>query len=303
MSLMNLTGLEIQSSALEGLNIINNNSLSSLVNLESINIVGVFCNIIGNNSLTDLNGLNNINSMGSLTINENISLVNLYGLESLSYVTDYLTIGYNDVLTTLSGLDSLSSIGSSLSIISNDSLNSLEHLSGLTTVGGHHLSIMDNSKLSSLTGIDNIDASTFTNLYIYQNPILSTCEVQSICDYLASPNGVVEIHDNAVGCNSQAEVEEACTVGIPELLSDSQLSTYPNPFTSSTTIEYHLSEPSVIHISFYNLLGEEIQVIQSEHQPPGIHKVTWNPAWLSPGVYYCVMRSERGVSALKMIKQ
>ena len=304
MSLMNLTGLEIQSSALVGLNIINNNSLSSLVNLESINLVEEYCNIIGNNSLTDLNGLNNINSMGSLAINENISLVNLYGLESLSYVTDYLTIGYNDVLTTLSGLDSLSVIGGSLSIGSNDSLYSIEHLSGLTTVGGYQLSIIENSKLSSLTGIDNIDASTVTNLYIYQNPLLSTCEVQSICEYLTSPNGIVDIYDNATGCNSQEEVEEACEwIGIIESSTKQQLSTYPNPFTTSTTIEYELTEPSHIQLTIYNAIGEQVYKTEDRMMPVGKHSFVWTADRLPEGMYYAVIRSEEGVSVVKMIKQ
>jgi len=96
-----------------------------------------------------------------------------------------------------------------------------------------HVTISDNQIIQSLSGIDNITASTIIDLSITGNPVLSSCDVKSICDYLVSPNGEVEIHDNAPGCNSQAEVEEACTVGIPDQRSDSQLSAYPNPFTQS----------------------------------------------------------------------
>ena len=68
-----------------------------------------------------------------------------------------------------------------------------------------------NAILTNLTGVENIDANSISNLSIYNNIILSVCDVQSICDYLASPNGTIEIHDNASGCNSQVEVDSTCT--------------------------------------------------------------------------------------------
>jgi len=121
-----------------------------------------------------------------------------------------------------------------------------------------------------LSGLDNIAPSSIVNLEIRQNPSLSICEVKSICDYLLSPNGTVEIYDNAPGCNSQQEVEDACTVGISEQQSASQLSTYPNPFTTTTTIEYELKEISNIQFTIYNVIGEvvymgEDRMLQGKH--------------------------------------
>ena len=72
------------------------------------------------------------------------------------------------------------------------------------------MGIIDNDALTSLMGLDNIESNSIEDLIIYGNGCLFTCEVQSICDYLASPNGTVNIHDNAIGCNSQQEVEEEC---------------------------------------------------------------------------------------------
>jgi hypothetical protein len=82
-----------------------------------------------------------------------------------------------------------------------------------------------NHALTSLTGLDNIDGGSIIDLIIGDNPYLSTCEVQSICDYLASPNGSIEISGNATGCNSQQEVEAACGVGLDESAVGSQRST------------------------------------------------------------------------------
>jgi hypothetical protein len=81
--------------------------------------------------------------------------------------------------------------------------------------------------LTCLTGLDNIAANSITNLKIRNNSSLSTCEVQSICDYLAAPNGTVTISDNVDGCNSQAQVIAACeTVDIEEAVAGSNFSIF-----------------------------------------------------------------------------
>ncbi|HEY9115011.1 MAG TPA: T9SS type A sorting domain-containing protein, partial [Bacteroidales bacterium] len=72
-----------------------------------------------------------------------------------------------------------------------------------------------NPLLTSLTGIENIDAQTIDSLSIIGNSSLSTCDVQSICDYLASPNGSINIYGNASGCNNPAEVASNCGTTMP----------------------------------------------------------------------------------------
>ncbi|MEN8225422.1 MAG: T9SS type A sorting domain-containing protein, partial [Bacteroidota bacterium] len=140
------------------------------------------------------------------------------------------------------------------------------------------------------------------NLNITNNPQLSTCEVQSICEYLATPNGIVEIHDNDLGCNSQLQVEEACeSVSIPELKSNLLLSIYPNPFTTSATIEYELKEISDIQFTVYNMVGETVHHEEYSLLPQGTHKITWSPGHLPVGLYYGVLRSGGGVSVVKMV--
>ena len=152
-------------------------------------------------------------------------------------------------------------------------------------------------------GLDNIDATSITDLSIAFNSLLSECEVQSVCDYLASPNGLVDISNNMVGCNSQAEVEEVCYVGISDQPSYSQLTTYPNPFTTSTTIEYELYTICNIQYTVYNMMGEMVFYSQENMLPPGRHKITWSPGHLPAGLYYGVLRSGDGVTVVKLIKQ
>jgi len=285
-----------------------NPQLTDISGLENITSVGGRLYISNNHLLSTLSSLN-ISYLGGggsynsgLVIMENISLTNLNGLEGITNANNGVLISENSQLINLQGLHNLTSAGGYLRIFHNNSLMSIAELSNLTTIGGK-LIIDDNQNLTSLVGLENIDPSSITDLTLEDNPLLTTCEVQSICDYLISPNGTVVIHDNNLGCNNQAQVEEACTVGIPDQRSDHQLSAYPNPFTTSTTIEYELTEPSNIQLTIYNAIGKEVYRAEDRMMPQGKHSFIWCPEGLPEGMYYAVLRSEEGVNVMKMVKQ
>ncbi len=190
----------------------------------------------------------------------------------------------NGELKNLDGLSILTSIGGHLSIQNNMHLESLTGLDNLMIIGGDLL-IEGNAALISLTGLNNIDALTISNFYIYNNSTLSECDIQSICDYLVSPNGHIEIHDNAEGCNSQLEVEEACASSINEMHFINGLTITPNPFTTSTTIEYELKQRERVSLCIYNQMGKQVYQIE-EHQPQGKQQLIWNAEGYADGIYY-----------------
>ena len=122
---------------------------------------------------------------------------------------------------------------------------------------------------------------------IIRNDSLSTCEVESICDYLVAPNGTVEIFDNSVGCNSQQEVEEACeTVGMNKYNILQDLNYYPTPAQSTITIELPTqpSKNTTLTLTSTNgqrlitqLITESQTEIDISHLPVGIYIVkVWN---------------------------
>ena len=78
---------------------------------------------------------------------------------------------------------------------------------------------------------------------------------------------------------------------------------YPNPFTTSITIEYELDGKSKIQITIFNAIGEVVYQTEELSKVQGNHKVTWSPNHLPSGMYYAVLRSEEGVSVVKMLKQ
>ena len=108
-------------------------------------------------------------------------------------------------------------------------------------------------------------------------PLLFACEIQSICDYLASPDAVVTIQDNATGCNSPEEVEAACTVGISEA-DRLSFSIYPNPAQNEIFIS---SDNGIVidQINIYNQLGQN--VIQQYRYEGSV-----DVSSLLPGIYF-----------------
>jgi cysteine-rich repeat protein len=190
------------------IDIAQNNSLASIAGLNSLQVINTQLRI-QNPNLTSLAGLSRLTTInGDLTILGN-SLPNLNGLSNLVTVTGTINISGNNSLTSFAGMTSLQTAGD-LDISSNDVLNDLSSLVSLAAVNGR-IYITNNAVLASLNGLQNIAPNSIQGLNIYNNPNLSLCEVNSICQYLHIGNiGPASIYDNATGCNSVGEVKAIC---------------------------------------------------------------------------------------------
>lgn len=296
-NLVNMFGLNNLSSIVGNFETSNNETLKNFEGLDNLTIIegnleiGIHSDVgtgaIGNSSLLDMSGLNNIISVGgSLLILANDSLLNLTGLENLTSIGMNLEIGYydffvnhyygNPVLTDLTALQSLSSIGGSLLISCCENLTNIE-------------------------GLENIDPNSIYDLKIQHNDLLSECDVQSICDYLAAPNGTIEIHDNASGCNSQQEVEEACMTFIEKVILNSCFTISPNPIESSAFISFHIQQPSPVAIKISDMSGREI-IYHSYNLHKGEQIIPFDTSALNPGIYFCTIKTNEGIQTSKIIK-
>jgi S-formylglutathione hydrolase FrmB len=272
------------------------NATYDLANLEGLNgIVSIGGDLVigaasmagsGNHILENFSGLNNLETIGGdFSVSFNPILINFQGLSSLVTVGGDFSVRYNPSLINLEGIESLISIGADLILESNESMTNLTGLDNLTSIGAS-LSISFNSALTSLTGMENIAVGSITNLGIQNNPSLSTCHVQSICDFLAAPNGEVIIDNNAPGCNSQAEVIAACeTVGIDEAIAESGFSIYPNPFTGQLNIDFSLPQTSLVSIQIFNAMGAKVVKLHHGQLPAGQQQFGWDAGDLPKGIY------------------
>ena len=132
----------------------------------------------------------------------------------LNQIDGSLIIVRVPLITDFSGLNNLNSIGGQLYIFENYSLETFIGLESLTSINGD-ITIDGNNSLLSFEGMGNLSASSINSLNILGNSSLSNCSVESICNYLSNPYGVVKIRNNAMGCNSPPEIAEGCGITLP----------------------------------------------------------------------------------------
>lgn len=61
---------------------------------------------------------------------------------------------------------------------------------------------------------------------------------------------------------------------------------YPNPFNQVTVISYELPRSSEVKLVVYNLLGQEIAVLEKGEKEAGYYNVEWNASSLPAGLYF-----------------
>lgn len=81
---------------------------------------------------------------------------------------------------------------------------------------------------------------------------------------------------------------------------------YPNPFNPTTEIQYETDQPSQITINILNMNGQRIRTLADDIHHSGSYSVTWdarNDAGqpVSSGMYFCELRTEKGVQKIKMV--
>jgi len=264
--------------------------------------------ILGNvrieGGMTNLNGLNSVQVIGALKIADTQNLQNLDGLESLDSIGNSLIIGFwsrandwpdpNESLSNIDGLSGLSYVGSSVLIWDNPLLENLDGLDNLTSIEGD-LSIKRNDNLTSLNGLNNL-TSIGGDLEIEGNSNLTECEIQSICAYLENPNEGASIYDNATGCNSVAEVENACNpVGINEINLFNKVSIFPNP--NKGLINIDLGSLNNVSIKVLNVSGRLIYYKENINVP--IYQFELDAA---PGIYILELSAKGEKQQFKLVK-
>lgn len=222
---------------------------------------------------------------GNVNIIYGANIINLNGLDSLTTINGTLLIVDNNLLTTLTGLDRLTTINGGLGIVSNDLLTDITSLKNVNSISGN-LTVGWNHKLRSLTGLESINAETIQNLYIYYNDSLKTCEIESICTYLKNIIGVVSIHNNSLGCNSNIEVNHACeTIGVSDRNSSNEFAIFPNPaqnaFFVLTPDNWNITETKI-----YDNVGRIVKSINGQNKQISI-------STLQKGVYIVELFSDQ----------
>ncbi|MEW6510408.1 MAG: T9SS type A sorting domain-containing protein [Bacteroidota bacterium] len=83
------------------------------------------------------------------------------------------------------------------------------------------------------------------------------------------------------------------------------MSAYPNPFNPATRFEFQLSEPGLVNLTIYDVLGREVGALVSGMKDAGSHTAVWNARSEASGTYYArlTVSDENGKSVFtNMIK-
>ncbi len=113
-----------------------------------------------------------------------------------------------------------------------------------------------------------------------------------------NPNGV-----QGFECIDQS-LQSGGTTGIAQNNSSSENSivAFPNPFHSSTTLEFNLSETINVSIVILDVVGREVLRIPAKELQSGINRIFVNLETLNNGLYLCQIKSNEKLQSIKLIK-
>ena len=80
-----------------------------------------------------------------------------------------------------------------------------------------------------------------------------------------------------------------------------QISNYPNPFNSSTNIQYFIPKYGHLQIDIYNSLGEILFNLENSNKNSGIYQIHFNANSLSSGIYFCKIQFEKSQKIHKIL--
>jgi hypothetical protein len=75
---------------------------------------------------------------------------------------------------------------------------------------------------------------------------------------------------------------------------------YPNPFNGSTTFRFTLTEPCIVTIKIYDLLGRELEALVDADYQSGEHTITWDAEMMPSGIYFARMVTSSKSSNIRM---
>ena len=79
------------------------------------------------------------------------------------------------------------------------------------------------------------------------------------------------------------------------------LTTYPNPFNPTTNISYYLQNDGFVHLSIFNISGQQIIELVNEIKQAGKHTVNFNAGVLSGGIYFVRFQIEDQLVTKKIL--
>ncbi|MGZ4056508.1 MAG: T9SS type A sorting domain-containing protein [Bacteroidia bacterium] len=128
----------------------------------------------------------------------------------------------------------------------------------------------------------------------------------SVCDMIESrpSDGLVVIATHSSGMYSThiTSVNDILTVhDIAAAKADLQLINYPNPVSSSTTIEFVLNKRGPVNLQVLDQYGRSVETLVNENMAEGKHDIVFDKKNLASGIYYYSLIADNKRKTNKMV--
>jgi len=105
---------------------------------------------------------------------------------------------------------------------------------------------------------------------------------------------------------SSKKIDNVTDSGPHELPMSFSIACFPNPFNPSTTIRCGLPEDSNFSLIIYDLRGNVVQTVESDHQSAGLYNFSWNGETaegetISTGIYFARLVAGDYRQVIKML--
>ena len=92
------------------------------------------------------------------------------------------------------------------------------------------------------------------------------------------------------------------STGINEF-STLNISSFPNPFQSTITLDFTISAAKNISLSVYDVTGRSLKNIPTQILQKGKNRITVDLSDLNNGIYFCQLTSNNEIQTVKLVKQ
>ncbi|MCY1720458.1 T9SS type A sorting domain-containing protein [Prolixibacteraceae bacterium Z1-6] len=177
-------------------------------------------------------------------------------------------------------------------------------------------------------GSDNIVEPYWFNIpielkLVYKQELLDSLNLvpQNLNVFFANKTGFTKVNDktttiDTAGHRIYASIAHFSTIVVKESKaftslpitpsSEHLLYIYPNPFNSSSTIQFSLANAGKVNITIYNIFGQPVQILANGEYSEGLHMVSWqgndfNGSPAPSGMYLCRFIKDGEVSQVKRI--
>jgi bacillolysin len=170
--------------------------------------------------------------------------------------------------------------------------------SGCTNAAGTYNTFAAGTRIKvsseNLASGQRIISETGSNFHAYIMPCLDGTKM-----LVTDNNTPPDFNDVSVQENLAPEITEKEQ---PEIKYNYDFSAFPNPFDNSTTISFSHNQSSRVKIYLTNTYGQEVMQLHNKYTTLGNYEIKIDGNRLQPGVYFCVIETDRGRETIKIVK-